>query len=90
MPEHIPESFIWHIFSQLVDVFLVFQQGNTALPEHKPWKEIMHNDLAISNIFVSPPVNVDGTYDFDAKGEDFQPGRHKNMNHNQVDRQQVS
>jgi hypothetical protein len=54
LPEVIPESFLWHVFEQLVDVLTLLHQDNGQEIEGKPWREIVHRDIHTLNIFVKP------------------------------------
>ena len=72
--EHIPEAFLWTVFNSLVDALLVLKNGNGHDVEGGKWKEIVHLDLSLSNIFVSLPMKEDGTPNFAAKGEPFKGG----------------
>ena len=53
---YVPEAFIWVVFSILVDCRLIMERGwinHPPVPEPKvEWKEIVHRDLKLENIFL--------------------------------------
>lgn len=53
----IPEGFIWHVFSQLVDACEVLQTGSIApAAVDLDWKAITHLDISLGNVFLEPPI----------------------------------
>jgi hypothetical protein len=56
LPDVIPEKFIWAVFAQLVDAFLVLGTGGVDEPA-EGWQEIKHTDLHMGNIFLKKPEN---------------------------------
>jgi hypothetical protein len=50
LPE-IPESFVWHLMSGLVDACLVLEQGGLDGPV-KRWKPLVHTDLHFGNVLL--------------------------------------
>jgi hypothetical protein len=60
LPEVIDEGFLWHVFDSLATALLVLKNGNNVEVQGKEWKEIVHKDLYLSNVFVKPPENSDG------------------------------
>jgi predicted transcriptional regulator len=54
---------MWHVFNTLVDTFTAFRDGESEDYAAEPWKEIMHNDLCLTNIFVMSPLRHDGLHD---------------------------
>lgn len=60
LPETIPEAFLWQVFDQLADAALLMQRGAEPLLGEKQWKEIVHGDVHLGNIFVKP--NKNGSY----------------------------
>ncbi|KAF1849244.1 kinase-like protein [Cucurbitaria berberidis CBS 394.84] len=53
----IPEGFIWHVFSQLVNACEVLQTGAFApAAADANWKAITHLDIKMDNVFVEPPT----------------------------------
>jgi hypothetical protein len=47
----IPESFVWHLMSGLVDACLVLEQGGLDGPV-KGWKPLVHTDLHFANVLL--------------------------------------
>ena len=47
----------------------MFKNGTREGEKDADWKEIVHKDLCLDNIFVGPPLDADGAPDFSAKGE---------------------
>jgi serine/threonine protein kinase len=52
----IPESLVWHVFSQLVDGCLVLQMGSIPPSTDPTWQPIAHLDISLANVFLEPPV----------------------------------
>jgi hypothetical protein len=55
LPATIDEGFLWHVFDSLANALKVLKNGTGRLIERKAWKEIMHVDLHLMNVFVKPP-----------------------------------
>jgi serine/threonine protein kinase len=51
----IPESLLWHVFSQLVDTCLVLQLGSIPSSTDSTWQPIAHLDISLANVFLEPP-----------------------------------
>ena len=66
---HLPEGFLWHVFGQLADGVAVLRNGNGVDMPGKPWREIVHGDLCLNNVFVIPPRGADGQPDYDVQGD---------------------
>lgn len=60
----IPESFLWKIFDNLAEAYLMLGRGEVGEtlgdegPEHSGWQEMVHRDGHPGNIFIK---SVDGT-----------------------------
>jgi hypothetical protein len=50
--EVIPEAFIWTVFDQLIDAFIVMGTGGGGGAEYEEWHEIVHKDVHLQNILV--------------------------------------
>jgi hypothetical protein len=59
-PDVIPESFLWTVFDQLVDAFTILGTGGVEGDDDEEWKEIVHGDVTLMNIFVKKAENADG------------------------------
>jgi len=60
LPGVIPERFLWTVFDQLVDAFTILGTGGDGRPEGEQWKEIVHKDVHLGNIFVKKRDDADG------------------------------
>lgn len=65
LPDVIPEGFLWHVFRQLVNAVSVMHEGTEHAKESGTWKEIVHRDIHLMNIFVKPAKNGEGTFKAD-------------------------
>ncbi|KAH7380278.1 hypothetical protein DE146DRAFT_761009 [Phaeosphaeria sp. MPI-PUGE-AT-0046c] len=58
----IPERFIWTVFDQLVDALTILAiGGDVSGSDDKEWKEIVHNDVHLQNIFVKRAEHAENT-----------------------------
>ena len=60
LPDVIPERFLWTVFDQLVDAFTILGTGGDGGPEGEQWKEIVHKDVHLGNIFVKKRNDAEG------------------------------
>lgn len=60
LPEVIPEAFLWTVFDQLVDAFAILGNGGDNKAKDEKWKEIVHSDVHLQNIFVKKHENATG------------------------------
>ncbi|KAM5460839.1 putative non-specific serine/threonine protein kinase [Microsporum canis] len=65
----IPESFLWHVFRQLIRALSYMHTGlrndreivNENVPDKNGWNAILHRDIKLDNIFIKSP-DVAGEY----------------------------
>ena len=50
----IPEAFLWHVFDRLANAALVMHRGGRPFLGEREWREIVHKDLHLGNIFLKP------------------------------------
>ena len=60
LPDVIPEKFLWTVFDQLVNAFTILGTGGDGEPEGEQWKEIVHKDVHLGNIFVKKRDDAEG------------------------------
>jgi hypothetical protein len=61
LPDVIPETFLWNVFDQLVDAFTILGTGGDDNAMGGRWKEIVHSDVHLQNVFVKKHENAVGT-----------------------------
>ncbi|KAH6625333.1 kinase-like domain-containing protein [Boeremia exigua] len=71
LPEVIPEAFLWQVFGQLAGAALLMHRGADPLVGEKEWKEIVHRDIHLGNIFVKP--SKEGAYGSERKPDPRKP-----------------
>jgi hypothetical protein len=49
------EAFLWHTFDSLANALMVLRNGKGQTLEGKSWREILHIDLHLMDVFVKPP-----------------------------------
>jgi hypothetical protein len=62
LPGVIPEAFLWTVFDQLLDAFIVFGKGSDDAAEgvEMDRPEIVHKDVHLQNIFVKKHEGAEG------------------------------
>jgi hypothetical protein len=60
LPEVIPESFLWTVFDQLVDAFIILGTGGAKKGKGKKWQEMVHCDVTLANIFAKKTKGAEG------------------------------
>jgi hypothetical protein len=57
----IPEAFLWTVFDQLVDAFIILGTGGGGGgAEYEEWDEIVHKDVHLQNVFVKRAEGAKG------------------------------
>jgi hypothetical protein len=60
LPAVIPESFLWTVFDQLVDAFIILGTGGAKKGTDKKWQEMVHLDVTLMNIFAKKAKGAEG------------------------------